>query len=366
MIAGELPRAPAIPLLLAAATLAASGAGAQHAPQVPPAPDYRSADTWLALPGRDGIERSTPPGIAPIDEKRAPADVFFIHPTTYRGNDVENAPYPQSPKVEELNGAVLLGQASIFNGCCRIYAPRYRQTSVAALNRPAPADLAYSDVAAAFRYFLKHHSKGRPFIIASHSQGTQHAAILLQREILGTALQSRLIAAYLIGGYVPDSFADIGLPTCDGPRQTGCVISYNAGKQGSRLARIIIENKRYWWQGKIVDRDPAPAICVNPLSFRITGSAPAAANRGSLPFPKMPYSDRATPLPALVPNLTGAECKDGMLDVSLRAPEPAGFSDKLTALAGSYHLNDYGLFYANLRENAVDRVAAWTAARRRR
>lgn len=332
----------------------------------PVAPDYGQEDAWLAFPGLDGIERSTPPGHVAVDENRAVADVFFIHPTTYRGNDVENAPYVQSAKVEELNGAVLLGQMSVFNGCCRIYAPRYRQTSVAALGRPAASDLAYSDVAAAFRYFLKHHNKGRPFIIASHSQGTQHAAILLQREVLGKPLQSRLVAAYLIGGYVPDSFAQIGLPVCDASSQTGCVISYNASKQGSRLARMVIDNKTYWWQGKVIDRNQAPAICVNPLNLRQEGPSPATANLGSLPFPKMPYPEKAAPLPELVPNLTGAMCRGGMLEVKLRSPQPAGFVDKLTVLAGSYHLNDYGLFYANLRGDAIGRVNAWKARQRRR
>ena len=335
-------------------------------PPPPVAPDYQSDDAWLAFPGRNGLERSTPRGHKAVDERSASADVFFIHPTTYRGNDVENAPYTQSEKVEELNGAVLLGQVSVFNGCCRLYAPRYRQTSVAALNRPAASDLAYSDVSAAFRYYLKHHNKGRPFIIASHSQGTQHAATLLQREVLGRPLQSRLVAAYLIGGYVPDSFAGIGLPICETSRQTGCVISYNAGKQGSRLARLVIENKRYWWQGKMIDRNQAPAICVDPLGSGPEGSSPATANLGSLPFPKMPYPEKAAPLPALVPNLTGATCRAGMLEVKLRSPQPSGFSDKLTFLAGSYHRNDYGLFYANLRGDAIGRVDAWRATQGRR
>jgi hypothetical protein len=32
--------------------------------------------------------------------------------------------------------------------------------------------------------------------------------------------------------------------------------------------------------------------------------------------------------------------------------------------AGSYHLNDYGFFYAALRRNAVDRESVWTTASR--
>jgi len=58
----------------------------------PPAPDYSRPDAWLAFPGRDGRERSTPPGFAAVDESKAPADVFFIHPTTYLKNGLWVAP----------------------------------------------------------------------------------------------------------------------------------------------------------------------------------------------------------------------------------------------------------------------------------
>ena len=39
----------------------------------------------------------------------------------------------------------------------------------------------------AFQYFLENFSKGRPFIIASHSQGTHHAIRLLKEEIDGSS-----------------------------------------------------------------------------------------------------------------------------------------------------------------------------------
>ncbi len=54
----------------------------------PPAPDYDKADAWIAYPGRNGLERSAPPGVVAVTEAQAPADVFFIHPTTYLKNDV--------------------------------------------------------------------------------------------------------------------------------------------------------------------------------------------------------------------------------------------------------------------------------------
>jgi hypothetical protein len=332
----------------------------------PPAPDYRQPGAWLALPGENGLERSTPPGVAPVNEDAAAGDVFFIHPTTISGEANWNAPYDASGSMVELEPAVLMGQLSVFNGCCRLYAPHYRQATLAGLKDRGATALAYLDVAAAFRQFIKERSQGRPFIIASHSQGSGHAVELLQHEVVGTPLQDRLVAAYLIGGYVPRDFAKIGLPICDGPRQTGCVLSYNASK-GGRLARMVIEGKEYRWQGEWRQQGDPPAICVNPITWR-ADETPAEADRnvGSIPLPKAPFPDAATSLTGLTPGLTGAVCRNQMLEVRLASDAPGGFSDNLSRLAGSYHLNDYGLFYASLRQNAKERVNAWEARNLRR
>jgi len=331
----------------------------------PPAPDYARPSAWLAFPGRNGQERSTPPGITPVDEAQAPADVFFVHPTTDLDGSIWNAPFDAPDDVAKLNPPVRLGQASVFNGCCRIYAPQYRQASLGGLKETGAVALAYSDVANAFRYYIAHENKGRPFILASHSQGTALAIELLQREILGTPLQSRMIAAYLVGGYVPQDFATIGLPACDAPRQTGCVMSWNTSKAGSAIPRkILLSRPGYWWQGAVRERDVSPPICVNPVNWRANGVAPAAENSGSLPFPKAPFPSGAAPLPALVKNLTGAACNAPMLEVQIPSDAPPGFSDKLSALLGIYHVNDYGIFYGSIRQNAIDRTAAWLGAHR--
>ena len=210
---GKKRDAPLFPLLLTA-ILALAGCS-QPAPfdpaHVPPAPDYSQPSAWLAFPGRDGIERSTPPGMAAVDEAQAPADVFFIHPTTYLRNDVWNAAYDAAGADAPYNGPVLLNQVSAFNGCCRLYAPQYRQASLKGLGKsPEAVDLAYGDVARAFRRYIAHENNGRPFILASHSQGTAHLVRLLQQEVLGTPLQARLVAVYAVGGYAPASFASIG------------------------------------------------------------------------------------------------------------------------------------------------------------
>lgn len=100
----------------------------------------------------------------------------------------------------------------------------------------------------------------------------------------------------------------------------------------------------------------------NPLTWNEAGSGGKAANLGALRFPKPPYPAQATTLAPLEKGLTGARCNNSLLEVDTGWFSP--FRDTLTLLYGSYHRNDYGLFYANIRANAVDRVASWQAQHR--
>ena len=333
--------------------------------QAPPAPDYTKPGAWLAFPGRNGLERSTPPGMTPIDEKAAPVDVFFVHPTTYKGSAVWNAPFDASDDKAPLNPPVLLDQVSVFNGCCRMYAPRYRQATLAALKKPRAMALAFDDVVAAFRYYIAHLNHGRPFIIASHSQGTvpcdppvaagnpRHAAPgAAGRGISDRRLHPRHVSA------------NSASRSASSATRTGCVVSYNTSQAGRSGARMIVDGKNYWWRGRFVTNGKPKSICVNPLTWNQQGAAPASGNAGSLPFPAPPFGTTAKPLPALVRNLTGAECRDSLLEVDVPWSAPAGFIDRLSLIFGSYHLNDYGFFYEALRRNAIDRAGAWTAAHR--
>jgi hypothetical protein len=370
---GGLPRwARALAVLAACAALGGCGViGAlaeslKHPPRpfgqtpAPPAPDYGQARAWMSFPGRNGPERSTPPGVAPVDEAAAPADLFFVHPTTYLKNDVWNAPYDADAPY---NGPVVLGQISAFNGCCRIYAPQYRQASLRGLKTSPPAvDLAYDDVARAFRWYVAHANHGRPFIIAAHSQGAYLAVQLLQREVLAGPLRKQLVAAYVVGTYVPSNFGDVGLPPCASARQTGCIAAWNTSQTGRRGALMQVKDAGYWWQGGVRKSGTLPAVCVNPLNWSETDAAPAAANGGSLGFPEPPFPKTAGKLEPLWPHLTGAVCRDKLLDVDVPGKAPKGYHDSLALVYGSYHRNDFGLFYAAIRQNAVDRATAFAQA----
>jgi hypothetical protein len=85
------------------------------------------------------------------------------------------------------------------------------------------------------------------------------------------------------------------------------------------------------------------------------GVAAAALNLGALPGVRA-GDDLVPP----VPQLTGARCEGGALQVSIPLGKRRGFSDLLTFF-GSYHIFDYNLFYANIRANARARVHAYDA-----
>ncbi len=116
-------------------------------------------------------------------------------------------------------------------------------------------------------------------------------------------------------------------------------------------------------EGPRTDERRPSAVCTNPLTWTSEGAAPAAANPGSLPFPEPPYPKTRSALEPLWPHLTGAVCKDKLLDVDVPRAAPRGYHDTLAALFGSYHRNDFGMFYAAVRRNAIERAAAAAQAR---
>lgn len=345
-------------LLLAACTCVSARAAA-----APPAPDYAQPDSWAASPGHPGAADEVAPGLpdaALADAQKA--DVFFIHPTTYLAQDASNARYDEPGRTsEQIDHGVLRFQASVFNACCRIYAPRYRQAAIGAFAHAGDAsaarafELAYGDVLRAFDYYLQHENHGKPFLIASHSQGSLHAMRLLQDRIAGQALQARLVVAYVIGYYLPEEIERTGVSACRTARQTGCFVVWNSVKadasdQEREKSRLI------WLEGRYQHVGARRLLCVNPLSWTLGGDAPAELNLGALPG-----VPGRTALRAPQPKLTGAQCDGAALRVDIPLGSRRGFTDVLS-LFGSYHLFDYNLFYTNIRVNARERIVAWRTA----
>jgi len=308
---------------------------------VPTAPDYADAASWAALPETADKADMSPPGEAPHP---APAvDVFFVHPTTYLKRDYWNAPIDEESGQAFVDDRVLPAQASVFNACCAVYAPRYRQASFGSIfadpaGRDAALAIAYGDVERAFDNFLER-TNGRPFFLAGHSQGSFHLQRLLKERIAGTPLAARLVAAYPVGAFFDAAefaAAAPGISLCSAPDETGCYATWNAlGPQG----------KRYF--------EGDGAACVNPLTWRTDGeyagfdlNLGAASVAGGL---------------APIPGAADAQCVAGALRLTEIRTDAF---DYIPATLGkdNFHVLDYSLYYTNIRRNAGERVAAYLAA----
>ena len=332
----------------------------------PPIPDYNETSSWAALPTMQDAADLAPDGTSVREaQAMARADVFYIHPTTYRGG--EN--WIQDISMTDVNDwtdiSVIARQASAFNGCCKVYAPRYRQATMASLSANDDSGmraytLAYEDVLKAWHHYTENWNEGRPFIIASHSQGTLHAAKLLEEEIDGTPWADRMIAAYIVGigqnkGLFGRSLKQITL--CTGATDTGCVISWNTfTRDGDPAPGVTRLKARY--RERFGTSDGEEVACWNPVSATLDGAnVPASKNLGALPGAPAP-GDPLTELPALTSGF-GAECKEG----SLYTDMPLTDDFNLTLFGGgNLHMHDFDLFYENIRVNAVARTNAYFAA----
>ncbi len=321
----------------------------------PPAPDYADVSSWAATLDAPGMAAIVPKGAIPAAED-APVDVFYIHPTTFRSRNEWNQKMDDELTNAWTDVSTIARQASVFNACCRVFAPRYRQASFNDKNggRDKALALAYEDISAAFDYFLEHFSKGRPFIIAGHSQGGYLVAELLEKKINGTPLADRMVAAYGIGMAVAEGEAKLRfpeIPICNSPDQTGCYLQWNALRADSDIDAMADRSEAYF-VNRYGDMPGKQIVCVNPISF--TGGedlAPADQSKGAVPG-----SPGVGPVLPIVAGKVSARCVRGQLAVEF---DPALDLSELPG--GALHYHDFGLFYEDVRENAIVRVNSFLA-----
>lgn len=307
----------------------------------PVAPDYSREECWAALPDRKDEADEVPATCTTKDaQATAVADVFFIYPTifTYKptGKNKWNADIHDSVLNKKIDEGTIKYQASIFNAAGKIYSPRYRQAHLTAyytrdsIVKEKSFSIAYTDVKAAFEYYLAHYNNGRPIIIASHSQGTTHAIKLLKDFFDSKPLSKQLVAAYMVGMDVKGSYYET-LKPCEEPAATGCYISW-------RTYAADYFPKFY----NIPDEYP---VCTNPLTWRTDSVyADRTLNKGAVlrDFNK------------IIPQACDAQVKDAVLRIN--KPYIKG---RFLLNIKNYHIVDYNLFYINIRENAVERVKAF-------
>jgi hypothetical protein len=308
------------------------------------APDYALPDAWAAHPRKADLSDSLPAPWRPrvMDST---VDVFFLHPTSYLNSaginearlDDTNERYRWNASIHdaEINKSTdegsILNQASAFNHY-RVFAPRYRQAHIRSFYIADSIagtffDMAYEDVKNAFLFYLQHENGGRPFIIATHSQGTLHGGRLIKELIEGKPLQKQLVAAYLIGLPVPDNFFAT-LPACRSAKETGCFVSWRTFKKGYQPPNIMQETFK--------------AVVVNPLSWTMEeGWVSRKENLGAVLY-KFNHPK---------PHNVAASVHGNLL----WSTKPRFFGN-IFFTRKNYHVGDINLFWKNIRENTRERV----------
>ncbi|TIH20174.1 DUF3089 domain-containing protein [Marinifilum sp. JC120] len=294
---------------------------------LPDAPDYAQDKSWSIKDNN-------------ITHK---IDVFFVHPTTY--GPPANGHFIADLNDQELNEVTdrdtVQWITAAFADSCNVFAPRYRQMNIEVLQMEDQRLQTYlktpvSDIEAAFKYYLNNLNNGRPFILASHSQGSKVLLTLLRKnpKLLD---RNKLVAAYMPGWTFTDKdLSDLKFKLSEKPDQTGCLITWNTIGPGG-ISPTIQEGAR----------------CVNPLSWNTeTKEFPASMNIKAKIFINPSKN-------LLIKNFTAARINEnGALEVPTPKPE---ILEQLNMSLGKevYHRYDYDFFFYNVQKNVKQRCDAY-------
>ncbi len=309
-------------------------------------------------------------------------DCFYVYPTV-SGDTGTNSDLEAGPEERFTT----LNQAARYTRFCRVFAPLYRQATLAAIvggTYGEGAPIAYADVLDSFKHYMANDNKGRGFILIGHSQGAGHLKQLIAETIENDEyLLQHLVSAHLIGSAVrqPEG-SDIGgdfkqVPVCRTSDQTACVINYSIYRDSdSDLAA-----------GLAVFGTPAnglTAMCTNPAALSggdasLNGYFPVAASPGvidSLIVKRAngPYADPASAPPITtpfyaMPDFISGQCvldENGIsyLRATVRAdprdPRADDFNGEFAIFSGwGLHLVDMTLPMGDLVELGSTQAKAW-------
>jgi Protein of unknown function (DUF3089) len=301
--------------------------------------DYTDGANWLCRPGRqDACAVDLAATVVAADGKLTreewkrdpspPIDCFYVYPTVSADATINS---DMTPGPEERR--IAASQIARFASACRVYAPLYRQISLAGLRagvfgrvdgsallaHTTTSDaraLAYGDVRDAWHAYLQRDNHGRGVVLIGHSQGAFLLADLIQQEIDGKAVQSRLVSAMLLGMSLPvpgDQSSDHSsgafrhLPLCRAPSDTGCVVSYATFRSTSPPPANTLFGH--------VAGEHMTSACTNPAALGGgSGELRAYLNTGGHPFEAGSPIAWVTPMAAIdtpfvtLPGLLTAQC----------------------------------------------------------
>jgi len=298
-------------------------------------PNYSDKNSWAVLPENIPDEIS----IFNIDENKKEADVFYIYPTlidSKNQREWNSDIWNEDIRNDVINRPVKY-QASAWLDAGNLYVPYYRQAHIRVFNDKFRVDgdkalnLAYNDIKEAFTYYLENFNNDKPFIIASHSQGTVHAKRLIAEFIDGKELQKKLIAAYLVGIKVfEDEFKNI--KPMNSANETGGFVTWNTFKYNKYPRKDNYEN---WFKG---------GVTTNPITWDDSKETKKDLHKGLL------YRDL---------KIFSQNIDIKLIDGIVWSTVPNVPGKILLQTVRSYHFADINLFWVDIRENAKLRVDQW-------
>ena len=339
---------------------------------IPNAPDYFLRSHWAAWPDDSSPAERLPQGIDKVPQEDRLAAAFFLHPTTYGGKEHWLQPMDDEVTKRSTDLGTISRQASAFNACCRVYAPRYRQANIVGHKAvwEQLSDLGYSDIRAAFRFFLAEIGPDAPIILASHSQGTFHLVRLLLEEVDGKPVMDRLVAAYAIGHSLSDSVLEAytHIDLCKTGTQTGCLVAWDAHESDKFPSPWSYFEEEYFWNGTDYGGfSPSRRICVNPITWQADAiPSDKTDHLGALTLStggKFDLGRPGDPLPNLIKGSVTVSCEQGETSNWLMVNSERDLALKASGIWALFERNlhgyDYSLFWANIRKNAKERTLAY-------
>ena len=294
--------------------------------------DYSRPEHWLSLSGFP----------------RKPVDVFYLYPTTYRKLAASDPTCCNINNASMLKGSPIAfnNQATAFETAGNLYAPYYRQAALTPGVTQTEEEMwkvaegiPYSDVSAAFDYFINNFNQGRPFILVGHSQGSIQMMLLLSRYMaVNPAVYSRMIAAYVIGYPVTAQYmtANPHLKFAEGPDDLGVIISYNTQSPNMLSGESLIMGTNI-------------GIVINPINWKRDETlAMVSESLGS-------YMPDSTGVYVKVPAYADARINLAQGVLICSSVDEDALSGPVFG-HGGYHMWDYPLYFYNLKENAENRV----------
>ena len=367
-------------------------------PSLPSDNDYRLGANWLCRPGRQDacavdqrVTRVGRDGSLKGEDQLKPAisvaDCFYVYPTASLD------PTPISDMIAGADeGNQITAQFARFSSVCRTFAPIYRQVTLTALRARLRGEKVewneergYRDIRDAWRDYLAHDNRGRPFVLIGHSQGANVLKRLIAEEIDGKPIQRRLLSAMLPGTslQVPKG-KDVGgdfksIRLCRAAGETGCAIVWASYRDSIPPPANALFG---------VARDAGmEAACTNPARLE-GGRAPLDAIfgfpwwRGGVGMAVVPKASwqvngRAVPTRfARVPGRLSGECVRGAqanyLAVHVNADPKTPFDRELTdkPVIGDdaypdwgFHVVDMAIVHGDLLRLVRTQSAAWSARR---